>query len=75
MSDLLSMDGLVMKISEMSFRDRFDDIVDLTVALYSELEERDDAGCDTYEYAKSCEVIMRRLVKLRTDVLRELEKK
>jgi len=53
-----------MKIRDMPFKERFDDIIDTIVAMRSEAEESEQQ-----ELAEDCTTIFRRLLMLRDDVL------
>lgn len=64
-----------MKIEQMPISDRFDDIIDLVVALKASLEEVHDEDVYLKGPMDDCDVIFRRLSKLKDFVIDELKSK
>ena len=63
-----------MKISEMSFKDRFDDLIEKITGIHEDLEEdisATESDLDLRPELQELESLGRRLTKLRDDILAE----
>ena len=64
-----------MKISEMTFKDRFDDLLEKITTIKEGLEEETETGdCKIKPEVQQLESLFRRLTKLRDDVLVKKER-